>query len=190
MTKTSRFNYIKRGLVGVCAATMLTGLCAGAAFGASAEQTSSTVVNVTTPVLQISTNVPTSSAVTLKADGSLDQAGAMSFSATDNPYKLVVKSVKAEAANSFKINAAATMTDDNGVSATIQMGDDASTAFEISEASATAKTLANASIESSGLTFKITSLQMKNLTSANVGTSVTPFNLVWTVGVADTTPGA
>ncbi len=33
MTKTSRFNYIKRGLVGVCAATMLTGLCAGTAFG-------------------------------------------------------------------------------------------------------------------------------------------------------------
>ena len=35
MTKTSRFNYIKRGLAGVCAATMLTGLCAGTAFGAT-----------------------------------------------------------------------------------------------------------------------------------------------------------
>ena len=35
MEKTSRFNYIKRGLVGVCAATMLTGLCAAPAFAAT-----------------------------------------------------------------------------------------------------------------------------------------------------------
>ncbi|MBC2888797.1 hypothetical protein [Gordonibacter massiliensis (ex Traore et al. 2017)] len=42
MEKTSRFNYIKRGLVGVCAATMLTGLCAGTAFALEATNGEST----------------------------------------------------------------------------------------------------------------------------------------------------
>lgn len=60
MTKTSRFNYIKRGLVGVCAATMLTGLCAGTAFGAVADQESQTAVQLKTADVNISVTVPTS----------------------------------------------------------------------------------------------------------------------------------
>ncbi|WP_278853035.1 hypothetical protein [Gordonibacter pamelaeae] len=82
MTKTSRFNYIKRGLVGVCAATMLTGLCAGTAFGATvtpgvnngaigADNTASTVVSAQVDG-QLSATVPTSLTVAVKSDdGSL-----------------------------------------------------------------------------------------------------------------------
>ena len=59
MTKTSRFNYIKRGLVGVCAATMLTGLCAGTAFGAATDVANETPVTVNTQAINISVTVPT-----------------------------------------------------------------------------------------------------------------------------------
>lgn len=57
MTKTSRFNYIKRGVVGVCAATLLTGLCAGTAFGL-ADQPGDTTVTVKTDTLQYNVTMP------------------------------------------------------------------------------------------------------------------------------------
>ena len=74
MTKTSRFNYITRGLVGVCAATMLTGLCAGAAFAASdgvvgADNGTATSDITVTNNTQFSATVPTTLAFSLNADG-------------------------------------------------------------------------------------------------------------------------
>lgn len=88
MEKTSRFNYIKRGLVGVCAATMLTGLCAGTAFaagdftGETAEPGTSTQYSdggtATTEVgvqaltgAQVYATVPTSVTAAVAADGTL-----------------------------------------------------------------------------------------------------------------------
>ena len=89
MTNTSRFNYIKRGLVGVCAATMLTGLCAGTAF---AEPTIGSGTSATDPgtngldpvsaksivglnaaevQLQISATVPQSIPLGISANGGL-----------------------------------------------------------------------------------------------------------------------
>ena len=69
MTKTSRFNYIKRGIVGVCAATMLTGLCAGTAFAA---EKATKVYTLDTSAAQISVTVPTGAAgASLSADGTL-----------------------------------------------------------------------------------------------------------------------
>ncbi|MCB6312358.1 hypothetical protein [Gordonibacter pamelaeae] len=71
MTKTSRFNYIKRGLVGVCAATMLTGLCAGTAF---ADQSATKIYTLDTSAAQISVTVPTGN-----AGASLNAAGALTL---------------------------------------------------------------------------------------------------------------
>ena len=62
MTKSSRFNYIKRGIVGVCAATMLTGLCAGSAFAATE---SSVTLNKDSTALQIDVKVPTELPITI-----------------------------------------------------------------------------------------------------------------------------
>ncbi|RDB60800.1 hypothetical protein C1878_13215 [Gordonibacter sp. 28C] len=62
MEKTSRFNYIKKGIVGVCAATMLTGLCAGAAFGATESKVT---LNKDSSALQIDVTVPTELPVTI-----------------------------------------------------------------------------------------------------------------------------
>lgn len=84
MEKTSRFNYIKKGIVGVCAATMLTGLCAGAAFAAPGVEagtpgtiasggTSTTAVKAEAADAQISVTVPTS------VTASVDSTGVMTF---------------------------------------------------------------------------------------------------------------
>ncbi len=65
MEKTSRFNYIKKGIVGVCAATMLTGLCAGTAFADDATKAddsgtmTSAIAVDTQKIGQISVTVPT-----------------------------------------------------------------------------------------------------------------------------------
>ncbi|HJF64435.1 MAG TPA: hypothetical protein K8W22_13360 [Gordonibacter urolithinfaciens] len=81
MTKTSRFNYIKRGLVGVCAATMLTGLCAGSAFGTGSVDTTgsvdgtsgeaNTIVKAKSETANISATVPTAMTVSIAPDGTL-----------------------------------------------------------------------------------------------------------------------
>lgn len=81
MEKTSRFNYIKRGLVGVCAATMLTGLCAAPAFAASEVSESrpvdtgtgvaSTEVTALTEVGNISATVPTKVVLSVAPSGEL-----------------------------------------------------------------------------------------------------------------------
>ena len=68
-----RFDYIKRGIVGVCAATLLTGIVAAPAF-AAVEVSGSTSQEVSTPVtidakdLQVSVTVPTGVPVALNGD--------------------------------------------------------------------------------------------------------------------------
>ncbi len=189
MTKTSRFNYIKRGLVGVCAATMLTGLCAGTAFGADSDN--NTNVEVTTPSAQLSASVPTSVSVALKNDGTLNAKGDMNFTVT-GPYQVVVKSVKAVKEDGFTISGQASMTAQNAVAAKIQVGSDASGAFEISGITETAKTFDTPGVidPTSGLTCSITELVMKNMTAENENKAITPFHLVWTVGIPSATPAA
>lgn len=79
MTKTSRFNYIKRGLVGVCAATMLTGLCAGTAFAvdpvpdepSAYAPGTSTSVNAELDNTNISATVPTSISAKIDSTGKI-----------------------------------------------------------------------------------------------------------------------
>lgn len=54
-----RFEYVKRGLVGVCAATMLAGMCAVPAFAA---ERATKVYTLDTSAAQISVTVPTGDA--------------------------------------------------------------------------------------------------------------------------------
>lgn len=95
MTKTSRFNYIKRGLVGVCAATMLTGLCAGAAFGdvnvtggldvTGTSDTSVVVDKANLTGAQISATVPSSAPVSFSvAGGALTGPNTVDFAIKDS----------------------------------------------------------------------------------------------------------
>ena len=80
MEKTSRFNYIKRGLVGVCAATMLTGLCAGSAFAAATAQGGETPVTVDTGNINLSVTVPTAPVkASVGADGTFTDVNGGDF---------------------------------------------------------------------------------------------------------------
>lgn len=107
MSKTSRFNYIKRGLAGVCAATMLTGLCAGTAFalpatGETSTQNGSLVADGTAEsqvslgkdnvTAQIGATVPTTLPVAV-ADGTFTAPTGAKITNTSPSYGVVVKSV-------------------------------------------------------------------------------------------------
>lgn len=60
--KTGRFEYVKRGIVGVAAATLLTGLCAVPAFAANE---SSVTLSKDSTALQIDVTVPTELPITI-----------------------------------------------------------------------------------------------------------------------------
>lgn len=103
MEKTSRFNYIKRGIVGVCAATMLTGLCAAPAFAAAgftagtsgttnvAGGTASTDVKAESDTIQISATVPTTVSAAVNANGELTFPDATAFKIHVNDGSWAVK---------------------------------------------------------------------------------------------------
>lgn len=72
----SKLTNLKKGVVGVCAATMLTGLCAVPAFAdggavdvsGDSSQTSSTPVTIDAKDLQVSVTLPTAVPVALSGD--------------------------------------------------------------------------------------------------------------------------
>lgn len=75
--KIGRFEYVKRSLVGVCAATMLAGMCAVPAFAEATDESAETPVTIDTSAVNISVTLPTTpvSAV-VNADGAFaDVAG-------------------------------------------------------------------------------------------------------------------
>ena len=109
MEKTSRFNYIKRGLVGVCAATMLTGLCAGAAFAAPAEPndsdygtTGQTAINAELDTSNISVTVPTTLATEISSDGTIVFPSTAKMKNTSGLFAISIKS--AEVTNGTDVN--------------------------------------------------------------------------------------
>lgn len=98
MEKTGRFSIIKRGLVGVCAATMLTGLCATPAFAALTEGNTATTGGVGTSEvtvksdIQISATVPTTIPLTLDSSGFT--APIFTLDNTTVGYGIALKSVQ------------------------------------------------------------------------------------------------
>ena len=74
----SKLTNLKKGVVGVCAATMLTGLCAVPAFAAS-DTVDTTVKLNTSDVAQITVTVPTSDLT-----GVVDSKGKMTFASNYN----------------------------------------------------------------------------------------------------------
>lgn len=87
--KTGRFEYVKRGIVGVAAATLLTGLCAVPAFAAGTVDASgpanattgeaSTVVSAKSETANISATVPTTMTVSIAPNGTLSFPDSTAF---------------------------------------------------------------------------------------------------------------
>lgn len=98
--KTGRFEYVKRGIVGVAAATLLTGLCAVPAFALAANE-GATAVTVNTETLQYNVTMPTSTLV-----GSL--------SGQDGTLTLGTATIKNESVFSIQLSSIA-VSGDNGI---------------------------------------------------------------------------
>lgn len=113
MEKTSRFNYIKKGIVGMCAATMLTGLCAGAAFadptvtepveGDYAVGTS-TAVNAELDNANISATVPTSIGAKIDSSGKIFFPTNAELRNTSTLYGIVAKASAASTTGNLVAN--------------------------------------------------------------------------------------
>lgn len=68
-----KISNLKKGVVGVCAATMLTGLCAVPAFAAATDQSDETPVTLDTGAINISVTIPTTPVL-----AAVDASGAFS----------------------------------------------------------------------------------------------------------------
>lgn len=200
MTKTSRFNYIKRGLVGVCAATMLTGLCAGTAFAAgetypsvgsdtSSGSTGTTAITAKATDAQIKATIPTQVYVKMNTDGTLQFPSNISITAdADNMFGLKVSGVKATVGSGLTDYSLATtstagakevylgLKKSDSDTATVLAADTDLKSLDLTAAPGAAATpLLEGSIDKSGLTY--------GMVTAESGFSLA--SLAWTVSPVD-----
>lgn len=184
--KTGRFEYVKRGIVGVAAATLLTGLCAVPAFAAEGDDT--TTVTVTAPSAQVAVTVPTNMTATLGDDGQMNAQGdGAAFTYTNTVYGLQIKSLKVVPETGFTIGDSADTLAKDAFYGTIKFGD----AGAPENLSTYAKdnpvdfaTPIAIPTDSKSLAVSFDTLQVKSLSGAHAGAALVPFKLVWTVGAA------
>lgn len=185
MTKTSRFNYIKRGLVGVCAATMLTGLCAGTAFGATGDP-------METPVkiagdaggFQISATVPSAIPVSFNESGAFVSPTEAKFSNTGDHISLAVTGATISASPKVALVAKDGSLGTDEMWMTVASGTDASAkTWDLSKAWTANETWKID--DTNGLTLSVAG-NVGRLTKGvyAVGSESTLFTITWTIGQA------
>lgn len=121
----SKFTGLKKGLVGVCAATLLTGVCAAPAFAAGTDFTDGTMTSKitanTSAIGQISVTVPTTA-----LQGVSDSSGSLTFGeyTFTNNSTLKVKVSKMAVTKDTKANLvkADAMTGDNAINVKASIG--------------------------------------------------------------------
>lgn len=132
--KIGRFEYVKRGLVGACAATMLAGMCAVPAFAEDStfeDGTMSSSVSINTSALgQISVTVPTKAFVGVAStDGSI-QIGNYTFT-NNSTLGIKISNMKVTAdASANLVKADAADPGDNAISVKAKISD---TAVELAD---------------------------------------------------------
>lgn len=115
----SKMSNLKKGVVGVCAATMLTGLCAVPAFAASeppaVEQgtpgtiasggTAETAVKAQAKTAQISATVPTTVTASVDATGALTfpEENVFAISATNDSWPIKVSDLEVKVADGYTL---------------------------------------------------------------------------------------
>lgn len=187
----SKMTNLKKGVVGVCAATMLTGLCVVPAF--AADDTKDMTVNLdTSAVAQISVTVPTT-----PVKGVVDAAGTMTFAdnySFTNTGLLGVKVTKLEVKTDSALNAiklvdeAAYSGESAGENALNLKASIGSMATPIDLADFTASggaAVADAPVISGATPTNVELTgQMKNFTSAGVTSEAKFATLTWTITTA------
>lgn len=144
-----KFTNLKRGIAGVCAATLLTGMCAVPAFAAAvnpsvttgdlkADGTAETVINAQISG-QISVTVPTQMVVAVNSKtGALEFPSDIAIKNMSNAYSVHVVSVKASADSLVSKSAFETSTKNNAAwlkVGTTSATNDLSSEFTVSDAS-------------------------------------------------------
>ena len=186
----SKLTNLKKGVVGVCAATMLTGLCAVPAFAAS-DTVDTTVKLNTSDVAQITVTVPTSDLT-----GVVDSKGKMTFASNYNFTNTGLLGVKISNLE-VKVDPAMTAVKlvdgavfagesagDNALNLTATIGD-AAAAVDLSDfvAAGGAAISDNTIIGTTPVNVKLDG-QMKNFTAAGVMGETAFATLTWTVTTA------
>lgn len=135
-----RISNLKKGVVGVCAATMLAGMCAVPAFAAvtptepgtwdsvDASNTGKTIVNAEVDA-QVQVTVPTSFTAAVDADGAFQLPNNVALKNTSTLAKAHVTAVAVTEGDGKLIASDATATDPNSVKMTVN-------ALDLSKASA------------------------------------------------------
>lgn len=182
----SKMTNLKKGVVGVCAATMLTGLCAVPAFAEDTTFENGTMTSIvtadTTAIGQINVTVPTTA-----LSGVSDKDGALTFGAyefTNNStlgIKIAKMTVTKDAgANLVKADA---MTGDNAINvkATIGTTEADLADYMAADGSPVADAPTIAKGDSSTISFNGS---IANVTKAGVVASMPVANIVWTLETA------
>lgn len=190
MTKTSRFNYIKRGLVGVCAATMLTGLCAGTAFGATGDP-------METPVkiagdaggFQISATIPAAIPVAFNESGAFISPDNAKFINNSDHISIAVTGATISASPKVTLmesTAAALGTDEMWMTIA-PVGADAAKTWDLKNNWSAGQTWA-VSDDAAGTSLTIEGNVGRLTKNAyTVGSDTDLFTITWTIGQAEAT---
>ena len=143
--KTGRFEYVKRGIVGVAAATLLTGLCAVPAFAADTTITGSNNTAATgssevavTATINISATVPTSLPVTITND-TIAAPDKFNVSNTTKGFDVAITDIKVtgKTDNDFSLATSGDSLGENALFMTISQTGDAAKTATLTEAGAT-----------------------------------------------------
>lgn len=187
-----RFEYVKRGLVGVCAATMLAGMCAVPAFAAGEESlpgeatqtttgdTMSTTVTANTTALgQINVTVPTA-----PLSGVADVDGTLTFGSYTftNNSTLGIKVTKMAVAKNSGANLvkADAMTTDNAINVKAKIGSAENDLADFVSADGVAVAKAP-TIAKDGTGTIIFTGSIANATKAGIGENLPVASVVWTL---------
>lgn len=189
--KIGRFEYVKRGLVGVCAATMLAGMCAVPAFAADASLTAtdgeySAEANTTTVSAtvssQVSATIPTTVPAYIGTNGAIQFPESMSI-ATDSVTAMKITGVQAKALGDVKLAADldSAGSTPNTVAMKLKVGNE--TAIDLSSATAASSPLTT-SLTASAPAAVVLEGSIANVTGATTSQALQLVELTWTITAA------
>lgn len=198
--KIGRFEYVKRGLIGACAATMLAGMCAVPAFAADASTTISgsndtaatgkSTVNVEATI-NISATVPTSLPVSITNDG-ITAPSDFSIGNTTKGYDVALTDVKVSGKTdtNFSLSSTDTSLAENALYVTLSQKDDSAKKTVLTESSATGlnwtigKSADGTTATPLGLKMDVKSGTLSKTFLSKYFTESQAFDVTWTIGLA------
>ena len=195
----SKLTNLKKGIVGVCAATMLTGLCAAPAFAVTDKTiqgpnntaaTGTSSVDVTATI-NISATVPTTLPISITND-TITGPGDFSIGNTTKGFDVALTDVKVtnKTDNNFTLASSDTTLAPNALCVTISQKNDVTKKTVLTESSATGlnwtigKSTDGTTATPLALTMDIKSGTLDKTFLSSYFTKASAFDVAWTIGLA------